>query len=122
MISELNFRKVTDGTYEATFISTGKAVVELERRKSSEVWVRASIPDMEDVSVAKFNNEYGPNILFEVRQPAGIEVTVRSRTEVTRGKVLVRDRDSGDIGGGDTPPSGSGSISSEDIDSIIDAL
>lgn len=116
MISELDFKKGTDGVWEATFISTGKAVVELERRQPSIVWARASIPGMEDVPIAQFNNEYGPNILFEVRQPVGVEITIRSRTEVVRGKVLTREKncDGSDV------PSDMDTLTPDEIDGIID--
>lgn len=118
MISTLDFSKGADGIWEATFISTGKAVVQLERRQPSTVWARASIPGMEDVPIAQYNNEYGPNIIFEIRQPAGVEVTIRSRTDVVRGKVLTREKGSGDGGGGGETPDVE-SLTTDEIDSII---
>lgn len=87
MVTTLTFIKSDDG-YIANFTSTGLCVIEMERDKSSLISVRANIEGMESVPMAVFKNEYSANAIFEVNVPSGIEVTIKSATEVANAKML----------------------------------
>lgn len=86
-VATLNFEKVGD-VWATKFLSEGSCVIEMERKDKGLVSVLANIDDMEAVVVTNFENPYSANVIFEVDVPEGLEVTVRSATEVTNAKVL----------------------------------
>lgn len=90
-ISTLAFTKGTDGSYTARFTSTGPVTVQMERRKQSLVAVRANVPGMDEVPVCSFQNGYGADVIFNLDVPSGLEVSIKSGTEVLSAKILGND-------------------------------
>lgn len=87
MVTTLNFEKVGD-TWMYKFVSEGAVVVEIERNSPSPVAITANLEGMDDVPVASFQNGYEANSIFEIDVPKGVEVTIKSTTEVTAAKML----------------------------------
>ena len=90
-ISTLTFEKITtpSGDKWATkFTSQGSCVIEMERTEQSEISVTASIDGLADVPVASFQNPFGANAIFEIDVAEGIDVTIKSTTEVLRARIL----------------------------------
>lgn len=85
MATNLNFTKRGD-VYQATFESEGACVIELERDKPSPVAVMANLEGMTPVPVATFQNPYTANVIFNINLPEGVEVTIKSTTEVKNAK------------------------------------
>lgn len=83
----LNFEKTGD-VWAAKFTSQGSCVIELERNTQGIVSISANLSGMVEVPVTDFKNGYTPNVIFEVDVPEGVEVTVRSGSEVTQAKML----------------------------------
>lgn len=83
----LKFEKIGD-TWAAKFVSQGSCVIEMERAEQSPVSVTGSIGGLADVPIAVFQNPYGANAIFEIDVAEGIEVTVKSTTEVLQAKIL----------------------------------
>lgn len=86
-MATLNFNKVGD-TFVAKFVSEGNTVVQLEREKWGEVGVACGIGSLEPVSVTQFQSGYSPNVIFAVNVPVGVNVVIRSQTEVKRAETL----------------------------------
>lgn len=84
----LNFGKEGD-VYVARYTSEGNTVVQLEREKWGEVSVLAGIGGLDAVPIAQFKNGYTPNVIFAVNVPAGVNIVVKSQTEVTNAQILV---------------------------------
>lgn len=87
MTITLNFEKIGDD-WVYKFISDGAVVVEIERSAPSPVAITANIEGMDDVPVASFQNGYEANAIFEIDIPKGVEVTIKSTTEVVNAKML----------------------------------
>lgn len=83
----LTFDKVGD-SWVAAFVSQGACVIELERSTNGLVSVGANLSGMATVPVAQFSNPYKADTIFEVDVPEGVEVTIKSMTEVTNAKML----------------------------------
>lgn len=88
--STLTFQK-NGGVYVSSFISTGAAVIELERKENAPVSVLAGIDGMPDVPVRGVANPYTANTIFEIDVPVNIRVTVKSGSEVINAKILTED-------------------------------
>lgn len=84
----LNFIE-KDGTWQASYISSGLCVVELEREEGGVVSVLANIQGMRAVPVGQYQNGYGADAIISVNVPSGIEVTIKSGSEVKNAKMLV---------------------------------
>lgn len=84
--TELVFTKNKKG-WQASFVSEGDCVVEVERTGQGMLQVHANLEGMKQVLVAELgpNNE---NMIFEVAVPEGVEVTITSRAEVISAKLL----------------------------------
>lgn len=87
MATTLTFVKDNDG-YSANFTSKGSCVIQIERDKPSLIAVQANLEGMNPVPVTNFQNGYTPNAIFEIDVPAGVDVTIKSSTEVTNAKML----------------------------------
>lgn len=83
----LTFEKVGD-IWAAKFVSDGPCVIEIEREKSSLIAVTANLDGMVEVPVTNFQNGYTPHVIFEVDVPEGVEVTIKSSSEVKLAKML----------------------------------
>lgn len=86
--SNLNFTK-QDKSYVAKFTSQGTCVIEIERNEQSLIVVNANFDGMKEVPIASFNNPYVTSEIFELDLAEGIEVTIKSGTEVTNAKMSV---------------------------------
>lgn len=87
----LKFEKITTASgdvYAAKFASTGAVVVEIERDKNSLVAVSANLEGMGEVPIDTFDNPYMANAIFEIDLPEGVQVTIKSTTEVKNAKML----------------------------------
>lgn len=85
MATTLKFNKEGDA-YVAKFTSEGACVIQLEREKPSLVAVSANLDGMNPVPVASFQNPYTANAIFNVNLPEGVEVTIKSVSEVKNAK------------------------------------
>lgn len=85
--STLNFTK-DKGVYVAKFTSTGNTIIELEREENGVVSVLANISGMRAVPVGQYNNGYGADAIIRVNVPSGIEVMVKSQSEVKNAKMF----------------------------------
>lgn len=86
--STLTFEKV-GGVYAAKFASQGACVIEIERDEQSPVSVSANIDGMAEVPIASFNNPYVSSVIFNLDIPAGINITIKSTTEVVSAKMAI---------------------------------
>lgn len=86
-MATLNFNKEGD-LWIAKYTSEGNTVVQMERKERGEISVLANIGTLEPVPVAQFQNGYTPNAIFAINVPAGVNVIVRSQTEVTKAETL----------------------------------
>lgn len=84
----LNFYE-DKGLYLARFTSEGNTVIELEREENGVVSVSANISGMRPVPVGQYNNGYGADAIIRVNVPMGLEVTVKSQSEVKNAKMFV---------------------------------
>lgn len=66
--------------------SDGPGIVQLARTEQGIVSVSANISGMEAVPIAAFNNPYKADVIFYLDVPAGIDVTIKSATDVTAAK------------------------------------
>jgi len=85
--ASLTFTKSND-VWVTTFVSVGNCIVEIERAKRGTCSVSANIEGMQAVPVASFHNPYMANVIFRLNIPVGIEVTIKSATEVSAAKML----------------------------------
>lgn len=83
----LEFKK-TGGLYEAKFTSGGKVTVQLERDERGLVSVCGNMQGMKPVVLGVYDNPYGADAAFSVNIPEGMEVVIRSATEVKKAKLL----------------------------------
>ena len=83
----LNFIE-KDGTWQASYISSGLCVVELEREEGGVVSILANIQGMRAVPVMQHRNGYTSDAILKINVPSGIEVTIKSQTEVKNGKIM----------------------------------
>ena len=90
MIKELEFSKVSKGQYEAKFISTGSASVQVDRAVSDPVEVLVNIPGMMPSLNDTFQNVSDSGIVFKVDFPVGLEITLRCG-EVRTAKIMSDD-------------------------------
>lgn len=86
-MASLNFNKEGD-VYVARFQSEGNTAIHMEREEWGVVSVLASIGGLSPVPIAEFKNGYTPNVIFEVNVPSGIEITIKSQTEVIEAQTL----------------------------------
>lgn len=84
----LNFTK-ENGVNVAKFTSEGNTIIELEREESGIVSVLANISGMRAVPIGQYNNGYGADAIIRVNVPSGLEVTVKSQSEVKNAKMFV---------------------------------
>lgn len=84
----LNFTK-ENGIYTAKFTSEGNTIIELEREENGVVSVLANISGMRAVPVGQYNNGYGADAIIRVNVPSGLEVTIKSQSEVKNAKMFV---------------------------------
>lgn len=90
MTETLKFEKIGD-VYEAKFTSVGGCVVEIERDDDGPVSVLANIDGMRPIPVSTFSNPYMEDLIFGIEVATGVEITIRSKTEVTNAKMLTND-------------------------------
>lgn len=83
----LSFNKQSDGTYAASFVSTGLATIQISRKTRGIVSVRANIPGMTPVPVIQLDSPYSTDVIFELDIAEGLEVTVISSSEVLDAKI-----------------------------------
>lgn len=86
--STLSFTE-KQGIWEAKFTSEGNTVIELEREESGVVSLLANLGGMRPVAIGQYNNGYGADAIIRVNVPSGVEVTVKSQSEVKNAKMLV---------------------------------
>lgn len=86
--STLNFTE-DNGVYIAKFTSQGNTIIELEREGSGVVSILANISGMRAVPVGQYNNGYGADAIIRVNVPSGLEVTIKSQSEVKNAKMYV---------------------------------
>lgn len=84
----LTFTRNADGDWIAKYVSAGKSVVQLKRAGDGHVSVSASLPGMDAVPIASFDNPYSTGEIFTVDVMAGVEVTITSTSEVITGAVM----------------------------------
>lgn len=84
----INFTKQGDA-WETKFTSEGNMVIELEREKWALVSVLANISGLRAVPIASYENAYNPDVILRINVPAGLEVIVKSGSEVKNAKMLV---------------------------------
>lgn len=84
----LNFTK-DSGLYVAKFTSEGNTIIELEREENGVVSVLANIEGMRPVSVGQYQNGFGADAIIRVNVPSGLEVVVKSQSEVKNAKMFV---------------------------------
>lgn len=88
MIRNINFEKIGN-EWEASWTSTGEAVMQLERKSADGlVVVEANVEGMEPVVVAQLSNGYGRGIIAALKVAEGLKVTVRCATEIVAGKLI----------------------------------
>lgn len=84
--TKLKFVK-QDGSYVCKIASSENegisGVVQITQAERGIVSVLANIPDMEPTVVGILKNPYGESVIFELALPAGVDVTIKSETEVT---------------------------------------
>lgn len=85
--TELTFRKSGD-VYEAKYTSAGAVTAQLIRESGGRVSVLGSIGGMRPTVMGVYENPYSHDALFDIEAPAGMEVTIRSASAVTEGKLL----------------------------------
>lgn len=83
----LNFTK-DNGVYVAKFTSSGNTIIELEREENGVVSILANIEGMRAVPVGQYSNGYGADALIRVNVPSGIEVTIKSQSDVKNAKMF----------------------------------
>lgn len=88
--STLSFTE-RQGIWEAKFTSQGNTIIELERKENGVVSVMANIEGMRAVPVGQYNNGYGADAIIRVNVPTGLEVTIKSGSEVKNAKMFVAD-------------------------------
>lgn len=86
--TKLSFTKQTgDSAYVCKITPSAEdglsGVVQIEQVERGIVSVSANIPDMPPALVRTIDNPFGKSLIFELALPAGIEVTIKSATEVT---------------------------------------
>lgn len=86
--STLVFERLND-EWATKFTSPGSCVIEIERDKGGIVSISANLPGMKPVPIGSYNNPYGPNALFNLNLPQGLEVTVKSNTEILSANMFV---------------------------------
>lgn len=87
-MATLKFNQEGD-KYVARFVSEGNTVVQLEREKGGIVSVACSIGELDPIPVSQFQNGFTSNVIFAVNVPSGVNVVVRSETEVKNAETLV---------------------------------
>lgn len=85
--STLKFTK-DNGTWVAKFTSNGNTIIELERDDNGVVSVLANISGMRAVPVGQYQNGYGADAIIRVNVPSGLEVTIKSQSEVKTAKMI----------------------------------
>lgn len=59
-------------------------VIQVVQKTRGIVSVSANIPGMPPSVVAVYDNPYGNSVIFQLDLPSGVEVTIKSGTEVER--------------------------------------
>lgn len=85
--STLNFTK-DKGVYVAKFTSSGNTIIELEREENGVVSVLANISGMRPVAIGSYQNGYSADAIIRVNVPSGLEVMVKSQSEVKAAKIM----------------------------------
>lgn len=72
------------GTWQSKFTSEGACVVELERKEQGTVAISVNIKGMKPIPIPTKDlaNPYNANVLFAIDVPQGLEITIKSSTEV----------------------------------------
>lgn len=83
MATTLNFENY-GGTWQTKFTSEGACVVEMERKEQGTVAVSINIQGMSPIPVPTKDlaNPYDANVIFAIDIPQGLEITIKSATEV----------------------------------------
>lgn len=87
-MATLNFTKEKD-LWITRFTNTGNTIVQIEREKDGVVSVLAQIDGLQEVPIAQFQNGYTPNVIFQLNIPAGVNITIKSQTEVLKAATFV---------------------------------
>lgn len=85
----LSFVKNGEDRYEATFVSEGDCVIELERKEQRIVVVYAALDGMKYVPIANFHNPDVTDVIFRLRVPEEVLVKIKSGSVVSSGKMYV---------------------------------
>lgn len=72
--------------WQAKYVSWGAATVQLERTGAGTVTVSANFPGWEGVEISVLDADSN-GVIFNAAIPSGLEVTIESASEVTRGQV-----------------------------------
>lgn len=72
-------------TWESEFVSSGPAIVEIERTDGSPLSISANIPGMNPVILYVIHSQ---DAIFRLDVPSGIEVSIRSWSEVKSAKMF----------------------------------
>lgn len=84
-MTTLEFTQEGSG-YVARYVSWGAATVQLERTGAGTVIVSANFPGWERVEISVLDADSN-GVIFNAAIPSGLEVTIESASEVTRGQV-----------------------------------
>lgn len=84
-MTTLEFTQEGSG-YVARYVSWGAATVQLERTGAGTVTVSANFPGWEGVEISVLDADSN-GVIFNAAIPSGLEVTIESASEVTRGQV-----------------------------------
>lgn len=85
--TKLSFTKQEGSSYVCKIASSEEegisGVVQITQATRGIVSILANIPDMEPTVVGILKNPYGESVIFELALPAGVDITIKSETEVT---------------------------------------
>lgn len=87
--TSLEFSKNATNRYEASFVSEGAVVIQVERAGNGYINVYANLDGMSKTYIGGYGlYNGGSNLIFSVDVPAGVTVTIESLTEVVSAKML----------------------------------
>lgn len=84
-VTDLTFTKQGNDWVAKTSIG---GIVQIDREEQGYVSVCANISGLSEVPIAAFKNPYARGVIFKLEVPDGIDVTIKSATEVTSAKIL----------------------------------
>lgn len=71
-----------DGAWVCSLTNASTGTVQIVQKQRGIVSVSANIPDMPPTPVGIYENPYGNSVIFELSLPDGLDVTIKSATEV----------------------------------------